>query len=64
MSAKMLEKAGWVRVSRKKMGMVIIAKWHDPVSGEVYRQGYAESIQSERNMVKRRAQSQKEEGKV
>jgi hypothetical protein len=50
-----LEKHGWQRLSRKKMGMVIIERWHDDKTGEIYSQSVALEIQRRRNAAKRLA---------
>ena len=46
-----LEKAHWVRVSYKKHGMIRIAKWHDPKTGQVWSQSYALSILKNREAI-------------
>jgi len=55
--AEMLERHGWAFVSRKRKGMVVMAYWHDPVTLEVVRQGYAVIQQRTRNQAKRAAQA-------
>ena len=50
---EMLEQTGWVRLSRRKMGMIIIAFWYDRKMGQTFRQGEAVTIQRERNKLKK-----------
>ena len=57
-----LEAAGWYRVSYRKYGMIIRAKWHDRVTGLIYSQGEAWRIQRERNLNKKLSRMARKEG--
>ena len=48
---KRLEKAGWRLVSHEKRGLIHIIKWHDPIDGYVWSQGYALSILKSREQI-------------
>jgi hypothetical protein len=53
MTKEQLEKAGWVRVSARKMGCMKICKWHDTKTGSIVSQAEAVLWQRERNAAAR-----------
>lgn len=61
-TTNMLEKNGWVRYSRRKLGMVIIAKWWDRKSNQIFSQGNAVRIQRDRNKMRRESKHEISKG--
>lgn len=51
--SKMLERAGWQRVTVKKRGMFKQVNWSDKVTGAVYPQYFAHQVQVNRNKIAR-----------